>query len=524
MPVILALMLIAGMYIGSRLSAINNENKFFIYPQVNKITSIINYIAEEYVDSIIPENIIEDAIPIMLSDLDPHSVYIPAKDLTRTNEPLEGNFDGIGVEFNMQKDTIVIVNIISGGPSEKIGILPGDRIVSVDDSLIAGIGLTNSDVISLLKGKHGTTVNVGVKRNNESELLEFAIIRDIIPLYSIDASFMIDEKTGYIKISRFSKTTYDEFTSSIKKLQQEDIENIIIDLRGNGGGYLEIATSLIDEFLEENKLIVYTEGRSRPKQEFFSTSKGECKNYNLVVLIDELSASASEIFAGAIQDNDRGTIMGRRSFGKGLVQEQTRFHDGSALRLTVARYYTPTGRSIQKPYGKKHDDYYHELDNRYLHGEFSEVDSISFADSLRYVTPKGKVVYGGGGIMPDIFVPVDTIGMSNYYIKVRNKALIYKFAFNYADKNREILTGFENYNNLVNYLTSNDILSLFVKYARKEGVKPNWKEIDISTEIIKIMLHAQITRNILNNEGYYPVLSTMDNTLQMAVKLFHEKQ
>ena len=523
MPIILALMLITGMFIGSKLSVINNESRFFIYPQINKITSIINYIDEEYVDSIVPEELIEDAVPILLNNLDPHSVYIPAKDLIRTNEPLEGNFDGIGVEFNIQKDTIVIVNIISGGPSEKIGILPGDRIVMVDDSLIAGIGLTNGGVVSLLKGERGTTVKVGVKRNRKNELLDFEIIRDKIPLYSIDASFLIDNETGYIKISRFSKTTYDEFISSIEKLQLEGIKNIIIDLRGNGGGYLEIATSLIDEFLEKDKLIVYTEGRSRPKQSFYSTTEGKCKSYKLVVLIDELSASASEIFAGAIQDNDRGTIMGRRSFGKGLVQEQTRFHDGSALRLTVARYYTPTGRSIQKPYGKKHDDYYHELNNRYLHGEFSEIDSISFADSLRFVTPKGKIVYGGGGIMPDIFVPVDTVGISNYYIKVRDKGLIYKFAFDYADKNREKLNDFKDFIALVNYLKKSKLLDEFVGYAKKEGVTPNWKDINYSAEVLNTMLHAQITRNIFDDDGFFPVISTIDNTLQKAVKLFHEK-
>ncbi len=522
MPLVLALMIIIGMYIGGRLNFIDNENRFFIYPQTNKLTSIIDYIQEEYVDSVSADSMIDEAIPVILENLDPHSVYIPAKDLERTNEPLEGNFDGIGVEFNIQKDSIIVVNTILGGPSEKVGILAGDRIVFVDDSLIAGIGITNSGVIKLLKGKRGTKVKLGIIRKNSKEILEFEVIRDKIPLYSIDASFMINDSTGYIKISRFSRTTYDEFISGVNKLQALGLKNLIVDLRGNGGGYLQIATELIDEFLKADKLMVYTEGRSRPKSESVSTSNGICKDYKLVVLIDELSASASEIFAGAIQDNDRGIIVGRRSFGKGLVQEQTKFPDGSGIRLTVARYYTPSGRCIQKSYSNGNNEYFHELAQRFEHGEFSVEDSISYTDTLKYFTAAGRVVYGGGGIMPDIFVPVDTTEVSEYYSKVRNLGLIYKFAFEYTDKWRQKLKAFENYKELVSFLREKKLVAKFVKFAQKEGVKANWTDINYSKELLNTVIIAQITRNIFESEGYYQVISTIDMTLQKAMEVFSD--
>ena len=524
LPIILALVLITGMYIGGKLKFNSGDSHFFIYPQTNKLSSIIDYIKDEYVDSVSTNKLIDEAIPVILDNLDPHSVYIPAKDLQRTNEPLEGNFDGIGVEFNIQKDTIIIVNTILGGPSEKAGLLAGDRIVLVNDSLIAGTGITNNDVIKLLKGKSGTTVKLGIKRSGTQKLLYFEIIRDKIPLYSIDASFMIDDSTGYIKISRFSRTTYDEFVSSIEKLQSQGLENVIVDLRGNGGGYLEIATELIDEFLEADKLMVYTEGRARPKTEFYSGSKGICKNYNLIVLIDEFSASASEIFAGAIQDNDRGVIVGRRSFGKGLVQEQTRFPDGSGMRLTVARYYTPSGRCIQKSYSNGNNDYFHELSKRYEHGEFSVKDSINFKDTLKYYTSSGRVVYGGGGIMPDVFVPVDTSEVSAYYSKVQNMALIYKFAFEYTDKRRQEFKEFENYKELISYLKTKKLVSKFVKFAQKEGVKANWKDINYSKNLLKTVIMAQVSRNVFDNKGYYPVISTIDMTLQKAIGLINDNE
>ena len=522
MPLIMAALLASGIYIGNRMRVDGGEGNFLIYPQTNKLSSIINYIQEEYVDTISKDKLIEDAIPLILADLDPHSVYIPARDLKETNENLQGNFDGIGVEFNIQNDTVIVLNTIAGGPSEKVGILPGDRIVMVDDSIIAGIGISNDGVMKVLKGKKGTIVKVGIFRKSVAEVLSFDIARDKIPYYSVDVAYMIDDRTGYIKMSRFSRNTYDEFITAVHKLKIEGMENVIIDLRGNSGGYLEIATKIIDEFLEAGKIMVYTQGQARPKKELLSSSKGLCIDNNVIVLIDESSASASEILAGAIQDNDRGLIVGRRSFGKGLVQEQTQFPDGSALRLTVARYYTPTGRCIQKPYNNGSIDYYHEINERYYNGEFMDADSIHFSDSLKYTTPGGKVVYGGGGIMPDVFVPVDTSGISDYFTDVRNKGLIYKFAFKYADDNRQFLNKFSNYSDLLKYLEKNNILSVFVKFAQKEGVKPVASEIEYSRENLNVLLMAHISRNIFDDEGFYPIISKIDNALNKAVELIEK--
>ncbi len=524
MPIILALMLVTGMFIGKRLNVNQDNDQFFIYPQTNKLNALLNYIEEEYVDSISKDDLIEDAIPLILEDLDPHSVYIPAKDLQATNEGLHGEFDGIGVQFNIQEDTVVVIHTIAGGPSEKVGLYAGDRIVRVNDSLIAGIGIANNDVIKLLKGKRGSKVVVGILRNGENEIIDFEIIRDKIPLYSVDVSYMINENTGYIKMSRFSATTYKEFYEAASKLLRQGMKKLVIDVRGNSGGYLEVCINIIDEFLKADQLIVYTEGKSRPKTESFSGSNDLCIDTEVAVLIDAFSASASEILAGAFQDNDRGVIIGRRSFGKGLVQEQQQFPDNSAIRLTIARYYTPTGRCIQKPYANGNAEYFEDLHTRFAHGEFSEADSINFPDSLKYVTPAGKIVYGGGGIMPDIFVPVDTSGVSNYYTKIRNRGLIYQFAFQYTDSNRESLSAFPSYKELLEHLDSEQLLPKLISFATDKGVARDNSDIAYSSNLMNIMIKAQIARNIFNDDGFYPVIQEIDATLLKAIEVLEKTE
>ncbi|RMG76128.1 MAG: S41 family peptidase, partial [Bacteroidetes bacterium] len=434
---------------------------------------MINYIKEEYVDSVNVKELEEKTIQYLLQELDPHSYYIPAKDLQSMNEPIEGEFEGIGIEFRIINDTVVVINPIGGGPSEKVGIMPGDRIVSVNDSIIAGTGITNRDIMNLLRGKKGTEVKVGIKRNGSDEILSFNIVRDKIPINSIEAAYMIDDETGYIKLSRFSRTSHEEFVNAAEKLLEQGMKKLIFDLTGNGGGLLEAAVDIADEFLPDKTLIVYTEGKARPRRSYYATSKGILEDIPVAVLIDEGSASASEIVAGAIQDNDRGIIIGRRSFGKGLVQEPSTWPDGSAIRLTIARYYTPTGRSIQRPYDKGvekyHEDYYNRLNN----GELITPDSIHFPDSLKYTTPKGKTVYGGGGIMPDIFVPIDTAHRTFYLSDLIYKGVIRQYAFDKIDKNRrEWISKYPNIQVFKNnYLISDKELKEFIKYAENKGVK-----------------------------------------------------
>jgi len=522
LPLLLALFLVGGMLIGNQLSRITATHNFQVYPNTNKLAAIIDYIAKEYVDSISRDDLIEKTIPQVLENLDPHSVYIPASELQQYNEPLEGNFSGIGVQFNMQDDTVVIINTIQNGPSEKVGIIAGDRIVRVDDSLVAGVNMPSEDIVAMLKGKRGTKVKVTIERLNLNELIDFIITRDNIPLYSVDVAYMITGSMGFIKISQFSRTTYDEFIEAVHKLKEQGMTSLILDLRNNGGGYMDAATRIADQFLEKNKLIVYTEGRAQPRKDILATSKDELLDTRVIVLLDELSASASEILAGAIQDNDRGLILGRRSFGKGFVQQQTTFPDGSALRLTVARYYTPTGRCIQKPYSKGVDDYYHELQARFDHGEFVYADSIHFADSLKYYTPAGKVVYGGGGIMPDIFVPWDTIGMTSYYEQVRSRGLIYRYAFRYTDDNRTKLNRFNDYREIVSYLDKQSLLNDFVTFAEKNGVRKNTEEIILSEQIIMTQLKAYIARNLIDNPGFYPIIQSIDKTLLKGIEILQK--
>jgi carboxyl-terminal processing protease len=460
-----------------------------------------------------------------LSTLDPHSQYIAAEEFHEVNDPLIGNFEGIGVQFRIEKDTLIVVQPIAGGPSEKVGIMAGDRIVTVNDSLIAGNGLDNNGAMKVLKGKKGSLVKVGIFRRGNDGLLDFEITRDLIPTYSVDISYMPDEITGYIKVSKFSATTFQEFHKAIKELLDMGMQNLILDLRGNTGGYLQEAIDMADEFLEDGKLIVYTKGRNQPKEVFNATSKGKLEKNNLILLIDENSASASEILAGAIQDNDRGLIVGRRSFGKGLVQRQLDFLDGSALRLTVARYYTPTGRCIQKPYNSEagFEGYYTESYHRYYNGEMDNQDSTHFNDSLKFVTPGGKVVYGGGGIMPDVFVPIEKNERLAYYNKLFQKGLMYRFAFEFTDDNRKMFkqyASFSEFNNGFDIKPST--LNKFVDFAIENGVEKDIEGLRFANEKIKVLIKAYIGRNLYDDKGFYPVLLPSDSVFIKALELIEK--
>jgi carboxyl-terminal processing protease len=489
----------------------------------DKLNSVVRIIEERYVDTVNIKDLEEAAIPAMLKKLDPHSIYIPAKDLKRADEPLKGNFEGIGISFNMITDTILIINTIPGGPSEKVGLEPGDKIIYVNDSLVAGKKIPEDGVMKLLKGPRGTSVKLKILRKNQKELLPFEIIRDKIPIFSVDVSYMVNSNTGYLKVNTFAMTTFEEFMTGMKELQSEGMTKLILDLRQNSGGVMEAAIQMANQFLKEGELIVYTKGRTQPRDDAKATGQGEFQKVDLVVLIDEYSASASEIFAGAIQDNDRGTIIGRRSFGKGLVQEPIMFNDGSGMRLTIARYYTPTGRSIQKPYNHGLDKYNEDLSDRYAHGEYEVSDSIHFADSLKFTTPGGRVVYGGGGIMPDKFVPADTVGISGYFLRVRSTGLIYRFAIKYTEDYREQLSKFKDVGSLEGYLDKQPLLDQFVQFAAKNGTKPDKTGIKASQKRIYTEVKAYIARNILDNKGFYPIAGEMDTTLKYAIEYLRSR-
>ncbi len=517
---ILVVGIIFGIYLSSRFNGNTKQGKASS-PKSDKITQLLNYIQREYVDTINNERLVDSAIESLLSSLDPHSAYIPASELAEMNEPLQGNFDGIGIEFNILDDTIYVVSALSGGPSEALGIRSGDRIISVDGKNVAGIKITNNDVIKKLRGIGGTKVNVEILRRGSKNVLKFTITRGKIPIYSVDVSYMVDNSVGYIKISRFAQTTYDEFMDALDKLKKSGMKKLVLDLRGNPGGLLNIATELTDEFLPANKLIVFTKGKSRPKEEVFSTSGGSWEKEPLVVLIDEGSASASEILAGALQDNDRATIVGRRSFGKGLVQEQSDFPDGSAVRLTIARYYTPTGRSIQKPYVLGHQKEYAEEEwDRFKHGELLNSDSIKFNEQDKFKTPKGKIVYGGGGIMPDVFVGLDTTNRSTYLTELYISGAINQFALNYYENHKSEFLSFlspKDFN--AKYLVANELLNSLSDFAEKKEVKKISSQLNYSRDIIKRQLKASFARIIWKNEGYYFVMNESDLTIKKSLNL-----
>ena len=533
MVVIVLTALISGILLGNLIASRQKSSldesfgKFFrnFARPDNKLTEIFELIDNHYVDTVDMNKLTEEMAIELIAKLDPHSVYIPAKDLEIVNNELEGSFSGIGVQFNIQNDTIMIISVISGGPSERVGLLAGDRIVMVDDSVFSGKNITNEKVLRKLRGPVDTKVKLGIKRSGTKELLDYTITRGQIPVSSIDISYMPAPRTGLIKVNKFGETTYSEFLTAIAKLKADGATRFIIDLRENSGGYLDRAISMINEFLPARQLIVYTEGKAYPRFDANSDGTGSCIHNPVVVLIDEFSASASEIFAGAIQDNDRGTIIGRRSFGKGLVQQQKPLSDGSAIRLTVAKYYTPSGRSIQKPYQNGNtDDYNMDIYNRFLHGEFYSQDSIQQTDTVVYKTRSGRIVYGGGGIMPDIFIPRDTTEFTPYLNKVINAAYLYQFAFAYSDKNRQQLSKFKDWQAMERYLDTQNLLQEFVTYAENKGIKPVQKEIKQSENFMLTRLKAFISRNILGDSGFFPILFKDDPAVKKAIEILAKEK
>lgn len=524
LPIIVSLSVVCGIWLGyflnQRINSGSGSNQYHSSAN-DKISSLLDYIEYQYVDTINKKELVEKTVTSMLQSLDPHSSYIPATDFASVNEPLEGNFDGIGVEFNIIKDTIRVISPIAGGPSEKIGIRAGDRFIKVDGKNVAGVGITNKEVFSKLRGKSETMVVVTVLRTGVSKPLEFKITRGAIPLYSVDASYMLDATIGYIKISKFAATTYEEYLKAFNDLSKQGMKKLVLDLRGNPGGYLNAAVDIADEFLTNGLQIVYTQGKANPKKVYKSTQHGSFENNPLVVLIDEGSASASEIVAGAIQDNDRGTIIGRRSFGKGLVQDQMQLPDGSAIRLTIARYYTPTGRCIQKPYSDDKDQYYSEEYDRYQNGELLNADSIKLDKTKQYKTPEGKTVYGGGGIMPDIFVPIDTTKTNTFLNKVFYTGVINTFAFEYADKNRERLKEFGTAKNYIEkFVVTNTILEEFYDYcADQKLILSNNALKEKTNEALTPYLKAFIGRDLYDKDAYYPIINKKDKCILKAIEV-----
>ena len=492
-----------------------------------KFGRLLRLIDGYYVDSAKVEELTEKAIIHVLSELDPHSVYISKEEVEKMNEPLQGNFEGIGISFNIFKDTLLVTATIPDGPSEKVGLLAGDRIVEVDGKKITGIGLKNTDVFDLLKGKKGTIVKLKVHRKQLPDLLDFTIIRDKIPIYSLDASYMIDKSTGFIKLNKFSLTTNDEFVAAIQELKKQNIKNLILDLRGNGGGYLNAAVQISDHFLKNDKMVVYTSGVNDPKREYKSTSEGLFEEGKLVILVDESSASASEIVSGAIQDWDRGIIIGRRSFGKGLVQKPYFLTDGSMVRLTTAHYYTPSGRCIQKPYENGLDEYRQETRNRLSHGEMFNADSITVNQTDQYKTLiNGRVVYGGGGVIPDIFIPMDTSLHYQYFNRLRRNNILYNYVLDYVDKNRETITKkhptFDQFKN--NFEITDEMIAEIVSAGAKEGIEKNDESLSFTLQLMKKEMKAYIARDIFSKNEFYMIYFQDDEAIKKALQLIENQK
>ncbi|MBE6331908.1 MAG: S41 family peptidase [Bacteroidales bacterium] len=488
-----------------------------------KLTYLFDLLRDRYVDSLDLKGLVEDAIPVLVEELDPHSNYIPASDLEEVNEQLDGSFSGIGVQFNIQQDTVMVIQVIAGGPSEKAGVMAGDRIVTVDDSTFCGKGISNDRVLKTLRGPKGSKVKLGIRRASADELLEFEFERGDIPVKSVVANYLVDS-IGYIRIDNFGRNTYQEFFTSLLTLRSRGAKGFLIDLRGNGGGYLEVCIAMVNEFLPKGSLIVYTEGRSQQRQDVYADGRGNFQQLPVVVMIDDWSASASEIFSGAMQDNDRATIVGRRSFGKGLVQQQYELNDGSALRLTVARYYTPSGRCIQKPYEMgEREKYLMDVVERYNHGEFYNQDSIHLADSLRYETVGGRAVYAGGGIMPDIFVPGDTSYVTPYYNRCVNSGVIYSFAFQYSDRHREELGHFKSFDEMEKYLRKRQLLSKFVEYANPK-VKADARSLARSGREIECLIMAYVMRQSGYEDYFYQMFNSNDKTYLRGLQVIRDGQ
>ena len=513
------LVMLAGMLLGF-LVFNNHFSKSRVQVEgASKFDEVMWHIGNEYVDTPDTQQLQDEAISALIDELDPHSVYVPREEFDAMNDDLLGSFEGIGIQFRLENDTIAVVNVIKGGPSEKTGIMAGDRFIYVDDSLVAGKKMQNEDVMRMLKGPKNTKVKVKVLRRGINGLMDFTITRDVIPTYSVDIAYMLDDHIGFLKLTKFSATTYEEFKRAIRKLKSEGMTQLIFDLRGNTGGYLNAAVEVADEFLPKGSKIVYTEGRNRPRRDMLARRHGMLEDIPVVVLIDSESASASEIVSGALQDNDRGTIIGRRSFGKGLVQEQIMLSDGSAIRLTVARYYTPTGRSIQKPFDGDREKYLFESYERYQNGELFSEDSIHFADSLKYTTPKGKIVYGGGGIMPDIYVPLVNDSTEYYFNRIVNTGLLYQYAFNYTDRHRQQLQQYKTVQAFdQSFQVSDAMFNELVKMADEKGVKGTDVQKQVARREANILLKAYIARNLFNDEGFYPLYAPMDEILQRALQ------
>ncbi|HTX89243.1 MAG TPA: S41 family peptidase [Bacteroidales bacterium] len=512
------------MFIGLQLGQTGIRIPVLHARQSDKLKEVVRYVEDNYVDTLSRETVNDKAISGLLHNLDPHSVYISASEYHEYTDPLLGSFEGIGVRFQIERDTVMVITPVSGGPSERIGIRAGDRIVKIDGKNVAGIHITNNEVMKKLKGEKGTKVSVSIFRRGVQGLLSFTITRDVIPTYSVDIAYMADPVTGYIRLNNFSETTPDEIAKSLTDLRAAGMKKLILDLRGNGGGYLKAAIDLADELLPSGKLIVYTQGAHHPKEVSYSGSGGLFEQGDLAILIDEYSASASEIVAGAIQDNDRGLIIGRRSFGKGLVQEQMNFGDGSAIRLTVARYYTPTGRCIQRSYKNGSDDdytsYYHQL----MTGEEENPDSIKFPDSLKFKTPKGKIVYGGGGIMPDIYIPAEKDTALAYYNLAINKGTVYQFALDFTDRNRKALSRFRTFRDFDRDFNLTEAqFNDFIAFATKQGIKRGTKNYTASDQRIRVMIKAYVGRNILDNDGFFPLLNRIDPTFLKAMAVLEKK-
>ncbi|MCF2552125.1 S41 family peptidase [Bacteroides caecigallinarum] len=523
-PILLALGIVIGiaigvfytnLYSGNRLGAIKGSS--------NKINALLRIVNDSYVDTVKMEDLVEKTMPLILSELDPHSSYIPAQKLEEVNSELKGHFSGIGIQFTIKDDTIHVNSVIPGGPSEKVGLMAGDRIIEVDDSAFVGKKVTNTEAMKRLKGEKGTKVKLGIYRQGEPETLYFTIIRGDIPVKSVDAAYLIDGKWGFVKVNKFGETTYPELLFALAKLNQQNMQGLIVDLRGNTGGYMAAAIQMVNEFLPANKLIVYTEGRKYPRENYTSNGTGSSQSLPIIVLVDEGSASASEIFAGAIQDNDRGTIIGRRSFGKGLVQQPIEFNDGSAIRLTIARYHTPSGRCIQKPYEQgKEEEYELDLLTRYEHGEFFSADSIKQNEEEIYYTSIGRKVYGGGGIMPDIFVPHDTLGMTSYFRMAANRGLIIRYAFDYTDQNRNKLQEYTNCDDMGDYLKTQNLLVKFSKWAETKGLKRRNNMLITSRDLFETSLYGNIIYNMLGIEEYIKYMNKTDKTVIKAVEVLEK--
>ena len=521
LPLAIAMAVVVGIFFGSHFS---NNNK--VAENDRKLNAILNLIAQDYVDTTNLHDLIELSIPEILSNLDPHTNYFTTEDLKAATEDLNGSFSGIGVSFVLVNDTIGVVEVIPGGPSEKVGLMAGDKIVMIDDSIATGPKMTNGEVMKRLRGDKGTKVKLGIRRMNTSKLLTFTVTRGDIPVNTVDAQYMIDKTTGYVKINQFGRHTYDEFITAMAGLQEEGAERYIIDLRSNGGGFMEMAVLMVNEFLPEGQRIVFTKGRDNHDDgEVWSDGNGSFQDAQVAVLIDEFSASASEIFAGALQDNDRGLIVGCRSFGKGLVQKEFVLLDSSAIRLTTARYYTPSGRCIQKDYGQGLLSYEKEMIDRYTHGELYSRDSMKIDKSQMFTTLYGRTVYGGGGIVPDIFVPRDTTGITSYYIEVANAGLLQRYAFTYCNNNRSALDQMSDYRELLDTkLEADALVKDFVDFASRNGIAPRWYYINQSHDVIVTNLRALIARDTFGNQAFYPILNRNDKTVLAALKALNQNK